>query len=103
MSGYTIQELTAAHKDWMSSDGWIFDAEYGHLDPYLPEERPHIGYIIQSIYEKPTTPPTTIALIIGNFDGEPANKRDLRVYLTQTPDDELPRRSMQLSWADDTA
>lgn len=67
MSGYTIQELTAGYKDWMSSDGWIFDAEYGHLD------------------------------------GKPANKRDLRVYLTQTPDDELPRRSMQLSWADDTA
>ena len=57
MSGYTIQELTAGYKDWMSSDGCIFDAEYSHLDQFLPEERPHIGYIIQSIYVKPTTPP----------------------------------------------
>lgn len=102
VSGYTIQELTAAYKDWMSTDGWIFDAEYSHLDPYLSEERPHIGYITQSIYVKPTTPPTTIAVIVGNFDGKPGNKRDLTVYLTQTPDDELPRRSVQLSWAHDT-
>ncbi|CAB4592312.1 MAG: PIN domain-containing protein [Actinobacteria bacterium] len=103
ISGYTIQELTAAYKDWMSTDGWIFDAEYSQLDPYLSEERPHIGYITQSIYVKPTDPPTTIAVIIGNFDGKPGNKRDLRVYLTQTPDDELPRRSIELRWADDTA
>ena len=102
VSGYTIQELTAAYKDWMSTDGWIFDAEYSQLDPYLSEERPHIGYITQSIYVKPTTLPTTIAVIIGNFDGKPGNKRDLKVYLTQTSDDELPRRSLQLSWADDT-
>ncbi len=102
VSGYTIQELTAAYKDWMSTDGWDFDAENSHLDPYLSEERPHIGYITQSIYVKPTTPPTTIALIIGNFDGKPGNKRDLKVYVTQTPDDELPRRSVQLSWANDT-
>ncbi len=103
ISGYTIQELTAGYKDWMSTDGWIFDAEYSQLDPYLSEERPHIGYITQSIYVKPTDPPTTIAVIIGNFDGKPGNKRDLRVYLTQTPDDELPRRSIELRWADDTA
>ena len=103
VSGHTIQELTDAYKDWMSTDGWIFDAEYSQLDPYLSEERPHVGYITQSIYVKPTTPPTTIAVIIGNFDGKPGNKKDLRVYLTQTPDDELPRRSLQLSWADDTS
>lgn len=103
VSGYTIQELTAAYKDWMSTDGWIFDAEYSQLDPYLSEERPHLGYITQSIYGKPTTPPTTIAVIIGNLDGKPGNKRDLKVYLTRTPNDELPHRSLQLTWADDTA
>ena len=70
---------------------------------YLSEERPHIGYITQSIYVKPTTPPTAVALIIGNFDGKPGNKRDLKVYLTQTPDDELPRRSLQIIWASETA
>ncbi len=102
VGGYTIQELTAAYKDWMSTDGWIFDAEYSQLDPYMSEERPHVGYITQSIYVKPTTPPTTIAVIIGNFDGKPGNKRDLKVYLTQTPDDELPGRSLQLTWADRT-
>lgn len=100
VSGYTIQELTRAYKNWMSTDGWIFDADYSQLDPYLSEERPHVGYITQSIYVKPTTPPTTIAVIIGNFDGKPGNKRDLKVYLTQTPDDELPRRSLELNWAD---
>ena len=99
VSGYTIQDLTAAYKDWMSTHGWIFDSEYSQLDPYLSEERPHIGYITQSIYVKPTTPPTTIAVIIGNFDGKPGNKKDLRLYLTPTPDEELPPRSLQLSWA----
>ena len=103
ISGYTIQELTAAYKDWMSTDAWIFDAECSQLDPYLSEERPHVGYITQSIYVKPTNPPTTIAVIIGDFDGKPGNKRDLTVYLTQTPDDELPRRSIQLRWTDGTA
>lgn len=97
--GYTIQELTAAYKDWMSTDGWLFDSDYSQLDPYLSEEQPHIGYITQSIYVKPTTPPTTIAVIIGNFDGKPGNKKDLKLYLTQTPDEELPRRSLELSWA----
>lgn len=99
VGGYTIQELTAAYKDWMSTDGWIFDSEYSQLDPYLSEERPHVGYITQAIYVKPTSPPTTIAVIIGNFDGKPGNKKDLKVYLTRTPDDELPRRALQLSWA----
>lgn len=98
ISGYTIQELTAAYKGWMSTDGWIFDAEYSQLDPYLSEERPHIGYITQSIYVKPTTPPTTVAVIIGNFDGKPGNKRDLTLYLTHTPDEDLPPRSLQLTW-----
>lgn len=55
VSGYTIQELTRACKDWMSTDGWIFDAEYSQLDPYLSEERPYAGYITHSIYVKPTT------------------------------------------------
>ena len=64
ISSYTIQELTAAYKDWMSTDGWIFDAEYSQLDPYLSEERPHIGYITQSIYVKPTDPPTTVAITL---------------------------------------
>ncbi len=103
VTGYTIQELTAAYKDWMSTDGWIFDSGYSQLDPYLSEERPHVGYITQSIYVKPTTPPTTIAVIVGNFDGKTGNKRDLKLYLTQTPDEELPRRSLQLSWAGETA
>lgn len=103
VSRYTIQELTAAYKDWMSTDGWIFDAEYSQLDPYLSEERPHVGYITQSFYVKPTTPPTTVAVTIGNFDGKPGNKRDLLVYLAQTPDEELPRRSIQLQWTTDIA
>ena len=99
VSDFTIQELTAAYKDWMSTDGWIFDSEYSQVDPYLSEEQPNIGYITQAIYVKPTTPPTTIAVIIGNFDGKPGNKKDLTLYLTQTPDEELPHRSLHLSWA----
>jgi predicted nucleic acid-binding protein len=102
VTSYTIQELTAAYRDWMSTDGWIFDAEYSNLDPYISEEQPHVGYITQSIYVKPTVPPTTIAIVIGNYDGKPGNKRDLRLYLTQTPDDELPRRSVELTWGDGT-
>lgn len=102
VSSFTIQELTTAFKDWMSTDGWIFDAEYSNLDPYISEEQPYVGYITQSIYVKPTVPPTTIAIVIGNDDGKPGNKRHLRVYLTQTPDDELPRRSVELTWGDRT-
>jgi hypothetical protein len=78
VSGYTIQELAAAYKDWMSTDGWIFDAEYSQLDPYVSVAEPHLGYITRAIYVKPTSPATTVAVIIGNFDAKPGNKRDLR-------------------------
>ena len=98
--GHTIQELTAAYKDWMSTDGWIFDADYSHLDPYLSEATRHLGYITNAIYVKPTSPPRTIAVIIGNYDGRPGNKKDLRVFLTETPDDELPQRALRLDWPD---
>ena len=69
----------------MSTDGWIFDAEYSTLDPYQSEERPHVGYITQSIYAKPTTPVTTVAIIVGNSDGKPGQKQDLKIYVVQTP------------------
>ena len=98
--GHTIQDLTAAYKDWMSTDGWIFDAEYSHLDPYLSEATRHLGYITNAIYVKPTSPPRTIAVIIGNYHGKPGNKKDLRVLLTETPDDELPQRALRLDWPD---
>ena len=99
VSGFTIQALTALYKGWMFTDGWMFDAEFSHLDPYLSETGPHIGYITQSVYVKPTTPPTTIGVIIGNDDGKPGNKKHLRMYLTHAVDDELPRRSVSLDWA----
>jgi hypothetical protein len=50
VSGNTIQELTAAYKGWMSTDGWIFDAEYSNLDPY-PYLSPGVSRVIQSGYE----------------------------------------------------
>jgi hypothetical protein len=40
----------------MSTDGWIFDAEHSQLDPYLSEERPHVGYIT----ERPTWAPQAL-------------------------------------------
>ncbi len=98
--GHTIQALTAAYKDWMSTDGWIFDADYSHLDPYLSEATRHLGYITMAIYVKPTNPPRTIAVIIGNHDGKPGNKKDLKVLLSETPDDELPQRALRLDWSD---
>ena len=84
----------------MSTDGWIFDSDYSHLDPYLSEATRHLGYITNAIYVKPTSPPRTIAVIIGNYDGRPGNKKDLRVFLTETPDDELPQRALRLDWPD---
>ncbi len=99
MSGYTIRELTTAYKDWMSTDGWIFDAEFSQPDPYLSEEK-SVGYITSAIYVKPTTPPTTVAVIVGNSDGKPGNKKVLTVRLTETPDDEFPRRSLRLNWSE---
>jgi hypothetical protein len=47
----------------------------------------------------PTSPPTTTAAIIGNHDGKPGNKKHLKIYLIDTLDDELPRRSVNLSGA----
>ncbi len=100
VSGYTIEELTSAYRDWMFADSWIFDAEYSNLDPYLSEEQPHIGYITQAIYVKPTTPPTTVAITIGNLDGKPGDKQQLKLFVGETPDDELPSRATDLRWRD---
>lgn len=101
LRGSTIQDLTAAYKDRMSTDGWIFDVDASVLDPYVSDERPHVGYLAHASYVKPTNPPTTVAVIIGNYDGRPGNKRDLRLYVTPTPDDDLPRRALHLGWIDD--
>jgi hypothetical protein len=92
----TIQDVTAMYRQLMSIDGWIFDADYSVIDPYQSEEKPFIGYITQSFYAKPTTPVVTVAITVGNFDGKPGNKQDVRVYLTHTPDDELPARALEL-------
>ena len=92
----TIQEVTSLYKDQMSTDGWIFDADYSVLDPYQAEDGPHAGYITWSIYAKPTSPVVTVAIIVGNFDRKPGRKRDLTVSIVQTPDDELPARALRL-------
>ena len=92
----TIQELAAFYRDWMAVDGWIFDAEYAVDDPYDMEQRKLRGYLVQLFFVKPTTPATTVGIIIGNADGKPGRKRNLTINIAITPDDDLPRRSQQI-------
>ena len=42
----------------------------------------------------------TVTVIIGNYDGKPGNKKDLKVLLSETPDDDLPQRAVQLDRPD---
>lgn len=86
----TIQEVTAFYKDYMSSDGWIFDQEFSALEPSAAEDR-KLGYITNAVYTKPTLPVTTVSIIIGNADGKPGHKRDLALYIIELPDEDLPR------------
>ena len=93
----TIQDMVDFYRDWMAIDGWIFDADFGNSDPYAMEEQPFAGgYFAQLFFTKPTTPPTTVGIVIGNADGRPGHKPDLTISIAQTPDDELPRRSLRL-------
>jgi uncharacterized protein len=92
----TIQEFTAYYKDYMSTDGWIFDAEYSALEPYQSEDR-HLGYITNSIYVKPTDPITTVAIIVGNADGLPGHKRHVTIIIMPTSDDDLPTTATRVS------
>jgi predicted nucleic acid-binding protein len=93
----TIQDLVDFYRDWMAIDGWIFDADFGNSDPYAMEEQPFVGgYFAQLFFAKPTTPPTTVAIVIGNTDGRPGRKQDLTISIVQTPDDDLPRRSLRV-------
>jgi predicted nucleic acid-binding protein len=91
----TIEDLTHFYKDFMSSDGWIFDRKSSALEPYQAEDK-KLGYITNSIYVKPTEPVTTVAIIVGNADGQPGHKRDLTIYILRTSDDELPENSTRL-------
>jgi predicted nucleic acid-binding protein len=91
-----IQDLVAFYREWMADDGWIFDADYGEQDPYAMEQRKLGGYFVQIFFVKPTTPPTTVGIIVGNADGRPGHKHHLTINVAQTPDDELPRRSVRL-------
>lgn len=93
----TIEEVTFFYKDYMSTEGWIFDKKYSVLDPYQSSDEPHIGYITKSFYAKPTIPVTTVGIIVGNADGKPGHKRDLIIYITPTPDDDLPEAALRLT------
>ena len=75
---------------------WIFDAEYSKLEPYESEDE-RLGYITQTFYAKPTSPVTTVGIIVGNADGKPGHKRDLVIYITPTPDDDLPEAATRLT------
>ena len=93
----TIQDMVDFYRDWMAIDGWIFDADFGSSDPHAMEEQPFAGgYFAQLFFTKPTTPPTTVGIVIGNADGRPGHKHDLTISIAQTPDDDLPRRSLRL-------
>jgi uncharacterized protein len=92
----TIHDLAAFYRDWMAIDGWIFDADHAVDDPYDMEQRKLGGYFVQLFFVKPTTPPTTVGIIIGNADGKPGHKRNLTINIGRTPDDDLPRRSRQI-------
>ncbi len=93
----TIQDMVDFYRDWMAIDGWIFDADFGSSDPYAMEEQPFAGgYFAELFFTKPTAPPTTVGIVIGNADGRPGHKHDLTISIAQTPDDELPRRSLRL-------
>jgi uncharacterized protein len=92
----TIQDLVAFYRDWMSVDGWIFDAEHGADDPYEMEQRRLGGYFVQLYFVKPTSPPTTVGITVGNSDGRPGHKQAITIHIGRTPDDDLPRRSRQL-------
>lgn len=96
-----VHDLVRFYRDWMSEDGWIYDAEYSTPDPYTMEQQPQGGYFVTLIFVKPTTPPTTIAIILGPADGQPGhNKQRITISIGELPDDELPRRSVQLGPAD---
>ncbi len=93
----TIQDLVDFYRDWMAIDGWIFDADFGDSDPYAMEEQPFAGgYFAHLFFTKPTMPPTTVGIIIGNADGRPGHTRDLTIHISRTPDEDLPRRSLRL-------
>jgi predicted nucleic acid-binding protein len=92
----TIEDVTAFYKDYMSTDGWIFDSEFSELEPYWSENELMMGYITNAFYVKPTDPITTVGITIGNADGKPGRKRDVRIYITETPDDELPYTATRL-------
>lgn len=93
----TIRDLVDFYRDWMAIDGWIFDADFGSSDPYAMEAQPFIGgYFAQLFFVKPTSPPTTVGIVIGNADGRPGHKHDLTISIIPTADEDLPRRSRRL-------
>ncbi len=96
-----VHDLVRFYRDWMSEDGWIYDAEYSIPDPYTMEQQSRGGYFVALIFVKPTTPPTTVAIHLGPADGQPGhNKQRITISISQIPDDELPRRSVRLGPAD---
>jgi hypothetical protein len=92
----TIQEVTAFYKDYMSSDGWIFDQQCSALEPYEAEDK-KVGYLTQCFYAKPTDPVTTVGIIVGNADGKPGHKRRLVLSVSELRDEDLPRGATTIS------
>jgi hypothetical protein len=89
----TVLEVANFYKDYMSSDGWIFDAEYSTLDPQEAERR-KLGYAATATYCKVTDPITTVIIYVGTDDRR-ADSTNLRMFIHDSPDEQIARAATQ--------
>jgi hypothetical protein len=88
-SGATLAELAAFYKDYMSTDGWVLDAENSEFDPEAAARR-GLGYTSLAYYAKNTDPVTTVMIHVHNVD-ESASGTDLTLLIVSLDDEDMPR------------
>ncbi len=89
----TVVEVANFYKDYMSSDGWTFDAEYSTLNPREADRR-KLGYAATATYCKVTDPITTVIIYVGT-DDRAADSTNLRMFIRDSPGDDIARAATQ--------
>jgi len=86
-AGGSLEQVTAFYKDYMSTDGWIFDADASEVDPGVNEER-NVGYCSWCCYSQPSRPVRTVNISV--WQEGPKGSADLRIQIQDLPGEDLP-------------
>ncbi len=84
----TVIDLTAFYYDYMGQKGWTFEPKYSYLDPNA--KLSSVGYTTDQTWCRPTSPITTVFIIVGSGDKQDHGQRSQIIFVTNHTEDSCP-------------